>query len=463
MNLRIALPLLLALLTVTALSANAQDRRQLSVDDLFAIKSVGSPVVSPEGEWIAYTIRETSLDEEKSETRLWMVSATGGDPIPLSAKGGSVGSPAWSPDGRYISFTASRDGSKSQVWVLDRRGGEAQQLTKVKQGIGGYSWSPDGSRLLLTVRDAEEPDTLKGARAETTKPYVIDRLQFKRDYAGYLTGDRRTHIYVWDVAAEELTQITDGPYDESSPVWSPDGTRIAFVSNRTEEPDANSNSDIWVVEASAGATPIQLTTNPGSDSSPQWSPDGSQIAFVRNVEPELIWYDVNEIAVVSSEGGEPRSLTGRLDRNARGIRFSADGGSVHFVLEDSGDFHLAAVDVQNGRVRRLVSGPMAVSSFHTDGGVTAALVATMDRPGEIHLLQGDSFERITHTNDAFLDGISLARVEDIQFESPDGTPVEGFVTFPVGFEAGQRYPTLLRIHGGPVSQYAHRFSFEAQL
>lgn len=456
-------PVLLVFLTLLTVPLQAQERRALEVDDLFSIKSVGSPAVSPEGDWIAYTIRETSLEDEKSETRLWMVASGGGEPIPLSSQDGSVGSPGWSPDGRYISFSANRNGSKNQVWVLDRRGGEAQQLTEVEQGIGSYAWSPDGTKLLLTVRDAEEPDSLTGARAEITKPYVIDRLQFKRDYAGYLTGDRHTHLYVWDVEAKELTQITDGPFDESSPTWSPDGSQIAFVSNRTDEPDSNSNSDIWVVDAAAGATPRQLTTNPGSDSSPVWSPDGTQIAFVRNLEPEIIWYDVNEIAVVSASGGEPRSLTGRLDRNARSIRFSESGEAVHFILEDSGDFHLASVDVGSGRVQRMVPGPMAASSFDTEGGVTAALVATIDRPAEIHVLRDGAFDRVTHTNDEFLEGISLARVEDIQFESPDGTAVEGFVTFPVGYRTGQTYPTLLRIHGGPVSQYAHRFSFEAQL
>ena len=390
--------LLVLVLFVLPLTALAQERRPLEVDDLFAIKSVGSPVVSPDGEWIAYTVSETSLEEEDSETRIWMVPSAGGDAIPLTAKGGSAGSPGWSPDGRFISFTASRDDSKNQVWILDRRGGEAQQLTSVKQGIGSYEWSPDASKLLLSIRDAEEPDTLKGAQAKTTPPYVIDRLQFKRDYAGYLTGDRHTHLYVWDVATEDLTQITSGDYDESSARWSPDGRRIAFVSNRTDEPDSNSNSDIWVVDAREGAQPLQLTSNPGSDGSPVWSPDGEWIAYTRNVEPELIWYDVNEIAVVPSRGGDARALTARLDRNASRLAFSDDGSEIRFVLEDSGDFHLAAADVRTGRVRRVVAGSMAVSGHDRAGVTTAALVSTVDRPGEIHVLGDGVFRRLTFTH-----------------------------------------------------------------
>ncbi|MBO6575666.1 MAG: S9 family peptidase [Rhodothermales bacterium] len=456
-----ALPaIVLALLVSTA---SAQERRALTVDDLFEIHSVGSPAVSPDGEWVAYSVRETSLEEESSETRLWMMPTAGGEAIPLTAKGGSAGSVAWSPDGRYISFTASRDGSKNQVWLLDRRGGEAQQLTEVEQGIGSYAWSPDASKLVLTITDPEEPDTLSGARAKTTKPYVIDRLQFKRDYAGYLTGNRKTHLYLFDVASREVTQLTDGRWDESSPEWSPDGSHIAFVSNRTDDPDTNSNSDIFVIAAEPGAEARRLTTQPGSDWWPSWSPDGSHIAYLRNLEPEIIWYDVNEIAVVDVATAESRSITGRLDRNARSPEFTEDGSRIRFILEDSGDFHLASADARTGRVTRMADGPMSVSSVDVSGGVTAALVSRMDLPGEIHVLEDGTFRQLSQVNADFLGGIELARVEDIQFESPDGTPVEGFVTFPIGYDSGQRYPTLLRIHGGPVSQYAHRFSFEAQL
>ncbi|MFC1791727.1 TolB family protein, partial [Gemmatimonadota bacterium] len=219
-----------------------QERRPITVDDLFALQSVGSPKVSPDGQWIAYTVSTTSLEEERSYSRIWMVSAAGGDPLPMTAEGSSASSPAWSPDGRYLTFTASRDGDETQVWALDRRGGEAVALTEVEQGVGGYEWSPEGSRLLLTITDKEEEDEDKKENAPED-PWVVDRLQFKRDYQGYLTGDRHTHLYVFDLATKELQQLTTGRWDESLGKWSPDGTRIAFVSNRTEEPDGNDDSN----------------------------------------------------------------------------------------------------------------------------------------------------------------------------------------------------------------------------
>lgn len=228
---------ILALSAILALPALAQEKqaapakRNIEIDDLFRLKNVGSPQVSPDGKWVAYTVSSTDLKEEKSETQVWMTPTDGGDPLPMTAKGSSAGQPRFSPDGKYLSFLASRKGDSSdnpvtQVWLLDRRGGEAQQLTEVMQGVSGYEWSPDGKRLVLLVRDPS-PEQLEAqqhkeagtrpARPKTPPPHVIDRLQFKRDYAGYLDR-RRTHLYTFDVATKKLTQITswggDGPAEE---------------------------------------------------------------------------------------------------------------------------------------------------------------------------------------------------------------------------------------------------------
>lgn len=456
----------IGLLTVT--SASAQTRRPIVVDDLFAIQRVGSPELSPDGQWVAYTVTSTSLEKERSETRIWMISTGGGEAIPMTGEGSSASRPRWSPDGRYLSFAASRGESKTQVWVLDRRGGEAQQLTNVKQGISSYEWSPDGSKLLLAITDPEEEEQEEEKEdTKPRKPWVIDRLQFKRDGTGYLTGQRHTHLYVFDLASKELTQITSGDYDESQAVWSPDGSRVAFVSNRSAEPDANSNSDIWVVAADntdAGGTLLQLTTNPGSDYAPAWSPDGRTVAYVTVLEPDIIWYATNHLATVSVEGGEPSLLTVALDRNVASPRFASDGRSIYFGLEDSGEDHLARITLSNGRITRPISGQLSARSFsYGPDRLIAALISRTDLPGEVFLLEGDDLKQLTHVNDEFLAQVRLAEVRNVQFPSKDGTEIEGFIYLPPGYDDAMRYPTLLRIHGGPVSQYRHSFSFDAQL
>jgi len=449
---------------------DAQDKRPVQTEDMFDMRSVGAPVVSPDGVWIAYTVSRTSLEDERSYTRIYMSPAEGGEAIGLTVEGKSAVSPGWSPDGRYFTFTASRDEGENQVWALDRRGGEGFPLTDVEQGMSGYRWSPDGTRLLLTIRDAEEKDEDKKENAPR-EPWVIDRLQFKRDNMGYLTGNRRTHLYVFELGSRELRQLTTGDWDESLGVWSPDGTRIAFASNRTDEPDGNENSDIWIVasdQEEPTANPRRVTTNEGSDRSPAWSADGRSLTYTTGIRPDLIWYATTHLAVISIDGGEPYLLTTDLDRNVSQPRFSDDGDWIWFRLEDSGENHVARIRPNGEDLERPISGPLSAGAFDWAGGTFAVSVSYLDYPGEIYRMTGaergsGDLSRVTGHNDDFLSKVLVAETRNIQFHSADGTEVEGFVTFPPDFVEGQRYPTLLRIHGGPVSQFNHGFQFESQL
>jgi len=453
--------LILLLFVVATNSLSAQtDKSVVVIDDHFAQKSVGSPAISPDGNWIAFTVREQDIENKKTETRIWMVQATGGEPIPLTQKGTSAGNPQWSPDGKYISFAASRNGSKNQVWVLDRRGGEAQQLTHIEQGISGYSWSPDGSRLLLTIRD-KDPDETEGPR-----PFVIDRLQFKQDYVGYLNR-LRTHIYVYTLGDSNAVQLTHGDYDHSGAVWSPDGNNIAFVSNRTDEPDSNFNTDIWVVSANSGEKEgglKQITRNPGGDTSPTWSPDGKSIAYVTSIEPEKIWYATSHLAITASDGsGEPRLLTRNIDRNVSDPDFSDDGRTIYFTVEDQGEQQLASIRTDGSRFTRLIQNDVSVYNYDHRNGFFAVQMGTFSAPAEIYSFNRGVTKPLTSVNSAYLGRVEVATFEEIRFPSKDGTEIHGFLVKPVGYEQGKSYPTLLWIHGGPVAQYDHSYSFTAQL
>jgi dipeptidyl aminopeptidase/acylaminoacyl peptidase len=450
--------------------------RRLAIEDQFAIKRVAGAQISPDGEWVAYTLTTTDLEKERSTTQIWMVSTRGGDPVPLTMSGESASSPRWSPDGKYLSFTASRgENGRSQVWLLDRRGGEAQQLTDVEQGVGSYEWSPDGSRLVLTIRDPEESAAAgeggagSSARSRAREPWVIDRLQIKRDGTGYLTDTRKTHLYVFDVASKKLTQITSGRWDEGSPAWSPDGTRIAFVSNRTEDPDANSNSDVWVVAADntdKGGTLVRITDYEGADGSPAWSSDGKWIAFTTGInDPRYAAFETSHLAVAPSDGRGPRRiLTEALDRNVGSPRFTADGRGILVSVSDEGEGHLARVDVQTGAVTRLIDGEIMASGYSvSDGGTLATVVSSHHMPGEVFVRDGEGLRRLTRVNDSLMASLELAEVRNIHYPSADGTIIEGWVYFPPGFQEGTRYPAMLRIHGGPNGMYGVGFHFEAQL
>ena len=436
----------------------------LAVEDQFAIQAVANPKISTDEKWVAYTIRTTSLELEKSETRLWMISTSGGDPIPMTSSGYSVSNVEWRPGGNQLSFIAAKNSEESQVWTLDLRGGEAQQITSVNQGVRSYVWSPDGSKLLLTLQDPEEESK---DSEETPDPWVITRLQIKRDGQGYLTDSRRSHLYTFHPETETLTQITSGRWDESQPSWSPDGQLIAFVSNRTEDPDANSNSDIWIVPADntdKGQILLQLTTYPGSDSSPSWSPDGKWITYVTDdTDPQFSSLSVNQLAVVSSEGGTREFIHSDLDRNVRNPQFDSSGENILVSIEDSGERYLGKVNLVNSDVERVSAEGHSMSSFSTtNSGTTALVLSNPHLPGEIFLIGGDYQKQLTHTNTGFLETRELAEVKNIQFPSKDGTLIEGWVFMPPGYDSSLKYPTVLRIHGGPNGMYGINFNFEAQ-
>jgi len=470
------LSLCVVVLLLSAVSVFPQQtKKPITIDDFFKMKTVRSPQISPDGKWIAYTISETDLKKDKSETRVWMVKTSGGEAMPMTAKGYSAGNPRWSPDGKYLSFLAGRgedsDGkpNKAQVWTLNRLGGEAQQITDVKQGVSGYEWSPDGKRLVLLARDLKPEELTEDKKDDKKpKPFVIDRLQFKRDNIGYL--DRfRTHLYIQNVGDEkaEPVQITSGDYDDSQPAWSPDGRSIAFVSNRSENPDGVPDSNIWIVAADntdKGKTILQITKNPREDSNPTWSPDGKTIAYTTvNAPLKTLWYATNRLATIPSSGGSPTILNNSLDRNVRNPSFSADGKSILFMLEDSGEQHLASLNLSNRNISRLVTGETIVRDFAIQGNVITPVVSKPDQPDEIFSLDKQQLKQITFTNKKLLDSLKLSEVENIHFKSKDGTEIEGFLYKPIGYNPSMKYPTILRLHGGPVSQYTFGFSYWAQL
>src|SRR5215831_9535165 len=233
-------------------NSNAQSKRPMVPADIYHMRSVSDPHVSPDGMWVCYVLTSIDSAKDKRNSDVWMISWDGKQNVQLTNSPDGESSPRWSPDNKSISFLASRsDGSKdgdnneAQLWLMNRLGGEAKKITNVKGEIEDYAWSPDASKILLSMKDQDFSDT---AKTKVRKPYVMDRYHFKQDYIGYLDSGA-THLYLYDVATQKLDTLTKGIYDETESVWSPDGRQIAFTSNRTGNPDRNENSDIYIMDA----------------------------------------------------------------------------------------------------------------------------------------------------------------------------------------------------------------------
>ena len=463
-------PTLAGLALVPALGAQAPAAaspaaplRPFSLDDLSRVRDVREPQISPDGAWVAYTVSTSDTAEDRSTSAVWMASWDGSRNVRLTTSKSGEHTPRWSPDGRWLAFLSSRDDDHTQLWLLDRLGGEGRKATTLPSDVDDYVWAPDGRRIALVAEDADT------AKPKTPPPIVIDRFQFKQDESGYL-GRQRRHLYVLDVESGKTAMLTSGDYDELLPAWSPDGKSLAFVSKRRPDFDRDSNWDLYVIAAGGGgAAPRQLTTfegpdnDPDTESRPAWSPDGHSLAYLQGGPLKLLYYAVQKLAVVPGAGGAPHILTAALDRNVASPVWSGDGSSITFLLEDDRAVGLARVPAAGGAIERLVSGPRVVSAFTAGAnGKLAVLVSTPLAPAEVFALDGSTLRPLSRQNDEWLARVTLGGVEPITFKSRDGTAVNGFAVKPPDFVPGKRYPTILRIHGGPVSQYQNEFDSQLQ-
>ena len=410
-------PVVLTLAGVLAAPAVAQQppKRPVEVGDLFHLRTVRDPQVSPDGQWVAYVVSTLDSAKDRGNSDLYMVSWDGTSTLQLTfTPDEGESSPRWSPDNRYLAFTSARDSKTgAQIWLLNRAGGEAQQLTHLKTGVADYVWSPDSKTIVIAALDPDSA-ALAGdsSRPKTPRPIVIDRYHFKQDVRGYL-GTRHTHLYLFDVATREVEQLISGPYDETSPSWSPDGKQIAFVSTRAPDPDRVNDANIYVMDARPGAQIRQLTTWNGPDEGrPAWSPDGKWIAYLQGSAPQYDAYNLNELAIVPSAGGPARVLTASLDRPVRDPEWTVDGSAILGLVTDDRDQYVARVSVADGRVEHLTEGQRVVSGIATAGGRVAVLAGTDNEPNEVYALDGGKLRRLTHENDAWAASVDLMPAED---------------------------------------------------
>ena len=443
-----------------------QARRTLTIADMQRFAEVSDPQLSPDGEWIVYSVATVDTAHDRSAGDIWLARWDGKSNRRMTWDSVDEHSPRFVGNTRAISFLSARGDRRDsdQLWLMPLDGGEAHKLTAVRDGVNDYSWSPDGKRAVLALDDSSvDVDS-------APHPIVIDRYQFKADVQGYL-DHHRTHLWLFDVASDSLTQLTSGDHDEGMPEWSPDGSLIVFSSKQQKDPDRTDNWDVYVIAPTPGATARQLTHNDLDDDDPQWesravwSPDSKEIAFLQGGPDSLIYFALQRLAVVPAAGGPVRVISRALDRSFVHPAWSSDGKWIYAQLEDDGSMILARVARDGSTIQRSLDGRRSVAAVTTGGSHVAIVQSTVTHPDELFAVFGANADSARQIGDAnpWLREIQLADQEPITTKSTDGTVVHGFLMRPVSYRSGERVPTLLRLHGGPVSQWENGFELSWQM
>ena len=450
-------------------------QRLLTVDDMHKFHDVRDVQISPDGKWVAYTVSSVDVAADKSDTDVWMSSWDSTEQLRLTSSPEAENAPRWSPDGRYLAFLSGRPGKAkgTQIWLLNRMGGEAQQFTDFRNKLSSYEWSPDSKRLLLVMTERDPTDTdddkpAQGANAKAPKPIVVDRYKFKQDIQGYLT-QKPGRFYLFDMGTKKAEPLSAEGFEVASPAWSPDGQWIAFLGKEGKDAERYNTWNVYVMEARTGAAPRAITHYDGvhasaSRAQPEWSPDGKRLVYLESTGAKSSAYNMNRLAVITVDGGAPKLLADKLDRSVSSPRFTPDGSSILFLVADDRSEYPARIPSNGGAVERLVQGPGMISNLaQGKDGRLAVLAANDGAHPEIHALENGSLRPLTHQNDALMAELKLGATEDFSCKAKDGTEVHGLIVKPPDYEPGRKYPTLLRIHGGPNGQDSHAFNFERQI
>lgn len=422
-----------------------------TVDQILSLKRAGSPEISPDGRFVAYTVRETNWDDNAYETEIWLADATRGDlrqaqagvssSSPASrqitnAKKSSQ-SPAWSPDGSTLAFISDRT-DKRQIYLINPQAGEADALTALEDGVGSFEWSPDGKSIAYT---ATEPKS--AVVKERDKKYGEFQV-VEQDY-------RMTHLYVIDVATRATRTLTSGPFTVGSFQWSPDGTGIAFDHRVNNSPASSGTSDISVVTV-ADASVHKLVAQDGPDSRPIWSPDGSRIAFETSMASPAYFYTNRVIATVPSGGGTPTVLSSAFDEDPSIVAWKPNG--LYFSAAQRTFSYLFRLDPDSKAIARLAPADAWVGSSFSlsrDGSTVAFLGADATRMAEVFIAPATlaNPKKLTDMN-AQTTNWTTSTLEVVSWKSQDGATIEGVLHKPLDFDPSRKYPLLVVIHGGPT-------------
>jgi len=434
-------------------------KRRIKVEDLRKVKFVSDPQISPNGSHVAFVLSTIDHEEDGYDRHIWMAETDTAALYQFTYGQGADTNPGWSPDGSKLLFLSRgrEPDKKTQLYTIPLTGGEAALVAETEEGVSSPGWAPNGRDILFTSKVWTEE------KPEDTDVKVIKRIKYKLNAAGFFEG-RRTHLFTVR-QGRKPKQLTDGDFDVEHAQWSPDGKEIAFIANMEPDADTSRVRDIYTVQTKGGE-PKKITQSDCAIQSLSHSPDGLHIAYIGHDRPEELAVDY-ELYLVPRGGGKPRCLTEAFPRSlgmgvgsdlrvstpSPGAVWSSDGKHIFFLTADTPHCNVYRVDVEDGDVETVIGGRV-VDGFTVsrDEEKMAFNAMTATRPCELYLLDGDE-KRLTGFNDGLIKGLELVEPECFTFTNRLGREVEGWIIKPVGWEKGEKYPCVLEMHGGPRGVY----------
>mgnify|MGYP001479291357 FL=1 len=449
-----------ALLFLSGLLVGNTENKILT-EDILNFEQVDIVDTGSSGDIFLYEKTKVAKDKKTYESSLFLKNYITEEEFKIFDKRTSFSNVQLGQNGKHIFYIDDGAGAlreTKQIWRKSIPYGIRKQLTKYNGDIRNFDLSPDETKIIFVGTAKKETDSLE--------PIEIDRYQFKQDRQGFLR-DVSNHLFLFDLKTKQLESFANENRNYQSPTWSPNGEFIAYVSKK-EDSDRHNNSDLFLKRYDNLENEVQLTLNMGSDSagwssnSLQWSADSKKIAYVAGGDPKLLWYAIDNVSVIDIENKRIENITKALDRNTSSPRWSHDTARLYFVLEDNLKNQIAYYSFEDEEIRKMSPDEMYISSFEISGKDIILESSTTSEPKSIFRMNDSILRKVVDVN-SFLSTKKIATTEKISFESYDGTEIFGLLVKPEDFNPNKKYPLLIRIHGGPVSQYGVRFNLEWQV
>jgi len=463
--------LLVALAFVTLAFAQKQP---FDINALLALQRISDPQISPDGQWVAFTVQSVDTAANKKPQQVWIVPLNGGMPRQITHEGENNQRARWSPDSKRIAYVSDRGGSQ-QIWLMDPDGSNASEVTNLSTEADGVLFAPDGKNLLFTsavypecgADDGCNRKNLDNENNSPTKARVYTELLY-RHWTTW-QSKRRSHLFSVPVAGGAPKDLTPG--DRDVPPFSlegiddydisPDGAEVCYAMNTDPVPAISTNTDLFVVPIGGGQT-RKIAATAGADATPRYSPDGKYLAwraqFRAGYESDR-W----RLMVLDRTAGKVTDLTPNLDRWVTNFTWAPDSTGLFFTTVDRGRQGIQLIPVMGGEIRVAVSGDSVLDEMQVsrDGKLMVYTQQTGASPSEIYRASsaGGAPIALTHLNDAVLESHQLTPLEEFWVDSPDGSRVQSFVVKPPNFQPDAKYPAILLIHGGPEGYWGHSWTY----